>query len=188
MKEFTFLLDGKKTTVKCDRPCGDAFDVVVRFPLGGKTPSQFIEPGAHDTWKVVGETCKNPGNAKAAIDGNKDSLWHSHPEPMTKNDPLPPPQSFTVDCGAVREMRGFTYTPRPASCSVGVVDTCEFWVSQDGKDWTKAAEGSFPDVLESRKTREVKFVKPVKARYFRFVATHALPVDDRLAVAEVDVF
>ena len=28
----------------------------------------------------------------------------------------------------------------------------------------------------------------VTARYFRFVATHALPVDDRLAVAEVDVF
>ena len=126
--------------------------------------------------------------AKAAIDDNKDSLWHSHPEPMAKNDPLPPPQSFTVDCGAVREMCGFTYTPRPVSCSVGVVDKCEFWVSLDGKDWKKAAEGSFPDVLESRKTREVKFVKPVKARYFRFVATHALPVDDRLAVAEVDVF
>lgn len=32
------------------------------------------------------------------------------------------------------------------------------------------------------------FAKPVKARYFRFVATHALPVNDRLAVAEVDVF
>ena len=31
------------------------------------------------------------------------------------------------------------------------------------------------------------FAKPVKARYFRFVATHALPVNDRLAVAEVDV-
>ena len=188
VKEFTFLLDGKKTTVQCDRPCGDAFDVVVRFPLGGKTPSQFIEPGAHDTWKVVGETCKNPGNAKAAIDGNKDSLWHSHPEPLEKNDPLPPPQSFTVDCGAVREMRGFTYTPRPANCSVGVVDKCEFWVSLDGKDWMKAGEGSFPDVLESRKMREVKFAKPVKARYFRFVATHALPVNDRLAVAEVDIW
>ena len=188
VKAFTFLLDGKKTTVKCARAKGDAFDVVVRFPLGGKTPSQFVEPGSHDAWQVIGETCKNPGNAKAAIDGNKDSLWHSHPEPMTKNDPLPPPQSFTVDCGAVREMRGFTYTPRPAHCSVGVVDACEFWVSLDGKNWTKSAEGSFPDVLESRKTREVKFAKPVKARYFRFVATHALPENDRLAVAEVDVW
>ena len=85
-------------------------------------------------------------------------------------------------------MRGFTYTPRPANCSVGVVDKCEFWVSLDGKDWMKAGEGSFPDVLESRKMREVKFAKPVKARYFRFVATHALPVNDRLAVAEVDIW
>ena len=188
VKEFTFLLDGKKTTVTCDRPCGDVSDIVVRFPLGGKTPSQYVEPGSKEMWKIVGETCRNPGNAKAAIDGNKNSLWHSHPEPMTQNNPLPPPQSFTVDCGAVREMRGFKYTPRGANCSVGVVDKCEFWVSVDGKGWTKAGEGSFPDVLESRKTREVKFAQPVKARYFRFVATHALPVDDRLAVAEVDVF
>ena len=187
VKEFTFLLDGKKTTVKCNRPSDDVSDIVVRFPLGGKDPVQYVEPGSQQMWRVVGQTCKNPGNAKAAIDDNRDSLWHSHPEPMAKNDPLPPPQSFTVDCGAVREMRGFTYTPRLVSCSVGVVDKCEFWVSLDGKDWTKAAEGSFPDVLESRKTREVKFVKPVKARYFRFVATHVLPVNDRLAVAEVDV-
>ena len=71
---------------------------------------------------------------------------------------------------------------------MGVVDKCEFWISLDGKAWTKAGDGSFPDVLESRKTRKVVFAKPVKARYFRFVATHALPVNDRLAVAEVDVF
>ena len=187
VKEFAFLLGGKKTTVKCERAEGDVSDIVVRFPLGGKEPAQYVEPGSRQMWKVVGQTCKNPGNAKAAIDGSLTSLWHTHPEPMTQNAPLPPPQSFTVDCGAVREMSGFTYTPRPEGCSVGVVDKCEFWVSLDGKDWTKAAEGSFPDVLESRKTREVKFEKPVKARYFRFVATHALPVNDRLAVAEVDV-
>ena len=188
VKAFSFLLDGKKTTVKCNRAEGDESDVVVRFPLGGKTPSQYVEPGSKEMWKIVGETCRNPGNAKAAIDGNKDSLWHSHPEPMAKCKPLPPPQSFTVDCGAEREMRGFKYTPRPGGCDAGVVDKCEFWVSSDGKEWTKAGEGSFPDVVESRKTREVKFAKPVKARYFRFVATHALTANDRLAVAEVDVW
>ena len=55
VKAFTFLLDGKKTTVKCARAKGDAFDVVVRFPLGGKTPSQFVEPGSHDARKAVAE-------------------------------------------------------------------------------------------------------------------------------------
>ena len=55
VKEFTFLLDGKKTTVKCARAKDDAFDVVVRFPLGGKTPSQFVEPGSHDARKAVAE-------------------------------------------------------------------------------------------------------------------------------------
>jgi alpha-L-fucosidase len=188
VEEFTFLLDGKKTTVKCERPCGDVSDIVVRFPLGGGTPAQYLKPGAKEMWRVVGQTCTNPGNAKCAIDGNADSLWHSHPEPMSKKSPLPPPQSFTVDCGAAIDMNGFRYTPRPSNCSVGVVDKCEFWVSTDGRDWTKAGEGSFPDVMESRKTREVKFARPVKARYFRFVAVHALPENDRLAVADVDVF
>ena len=188
VKEFAFLLGGKKTTVKCERAEGDVSDIVVRFPLGGKEPAQYVEPGSRQMWKVVGQTCKNPGNAQAAIDGSLTSLWHTHPEPMTQNAPLPPPQSFTVDCGAVREMSGFKYTPRPEGCSVGVVDKCEFWVSLGGKEWEKTGVGSFPDVLESRKTRKVVFAKPVKARYFRFVATHALPVNDRLAVAEVDVF
>ncbi|MBR6734881.1 MAG: alpha-L-fucosidase [Kiritimatiellae bacterium] len=188
VKEFAFLLGGKRTTVKCERAEGDVSDIVVRFPLGGKVPAQYVEPGSRQMWKIVGETCKNPGNAKDAIDGSLTSLWHSHPVPMAQNAPLPPPQSFTVDCGAVREMSGFKYTPRPEGCSVGVVDKCEFWVSLDGKEWEKAGAGSFPDVLGSRKTRKVVFAKPVKARYFRFVATHALPVNDRLAVAEVDVF
>ena len=187
VEEFTFKLGGEMKTVKCPRQAGDVSDVVVRFPLGGKKPEQYVVPGSRQAWKIVEETCKNPGNARLAIDSNTGTLWHSHPEPMKDKDPLPPPQSFTVDCGSVREMRGFRYTPRPASCSVGVVDKCEFWVSVDGREWTKAGDGSFPDVLESRKTREVKFAKPVKARYFRFVATHALPVNDRLAVAEVDV-
>ena len=187
VEEFTFKLGGELKTVKCPRQKGDVSDVVVRIPLGGKEPEQYVVPGSKQTWKIVEETCKSPGNARLAIDSNNNTLWHSHPEPMKAHNPLPPPQSFTVDCGAVREMHGFRYTPRPASCSVGVVDRCEFWVSMDGREWTKAGEGSFPDVLESRKTREVRFEKPVKARYFRFVATHALPVDDRLAVAEVDV-
>ena len=188
VKEFSFLLGGKKTTARCERARGDESDVVVRIPLGGKEPSQYVVPGSREQWKIVGETCRNPGNASAAIDGSAHSLWHSHPEPMAKNSPLPPPQSFTVDCGAAREMRGFRYTPRPDGCSVGVVDKCELWTSPDGREWTKAGEGSFPDVMESRRTREVKFAKPVSARYFRFVATHALPVNDRLAVAEVDLF
>ncbi|MBQ9431584.1 MAG: alpha-L-fucosidase [Kiritimatiellae bacterium] len=189
VKKFSFLLDGKKITLGMgERPDGDVSDIVVPFPLDGKEPEQYVEPGSRPMWKIVGETCKNPGNASSAIDGNLNSLWHSHPEPMKDHDPLPPPQSFTVDCGAVREMRGFSYTPRPASCSVGVVDKCEFWVSLDGANWTKAGEGNFHDVMESRATRKILFAKPVRARYFRFVATHALPVNDRLAVAEVDVF
>ena len=36
VKDFTFLLDGEKTTVTCERPEGDVSDIVVRVPLGDR--------------------------------------------------------------------------------------------------------------------------------------------------------
>ncbi|MBP5321832.1 MAG: alpha-L-fucosidase [Kiritimatiellae bacterium] len=185
---FTFLLDGEKRTVAVSRPEGDHSDIVVPVTLNGKTPTSYIEPGSKPMWRLVEESCKEPGNARAAFDGNAQTLWHSHPAPFDKRQPLPPPQSLTVDCGAIREMRGFDYVPRHDGCKDGTVDRCEIHVSTDGQNWTLAGKGEFPNVLERPERRRVPFPAPVKARYFRFTATHAVPVNDRLAVAEIDIW
>ena len=57
----------------------------------------------------------------------------------------------------------------------------------------RIVDGFYPSKFNAREWVRIvrrsgaKYIT-VTARYFRFVATHALPVDDRLAVAEVDVF
>lgn len=136
-------------------------------------------------WRIVDETCSAPRNAKNAIDGNYMSLWHSHASGAA---PLPPPQSFTVDCGRELLMHGFDYTPRQDGCKRGMVDGYEFHVSADGKVWTKAAGGEFGNLAANPVKQRVTFDRPAKARYFRFAAVHALDTNDRVAVAEVDIW
>ena len=136
-------------------------------------------------WKLVSETCEKPGNARNAIDGNYHSLWHSHAGGC---QPLPPPQSFTVDCGAPVLIHGFDYTPRLDGCRHGMVDAYAFHVSTDGETWSKAGEGEFGNLAANAVRQRVTFEKPVNARYFRFTATHALDKNDRVAVAEIDLW
>ena len=69
-----------------------------------------------------------------------------------------------------------------------MVDVYEFHVSSDGKTWTKVSSGEFGNLAANPTKRRVAFEKPVKARYFRFTATHALDRNDRVALAEIDLF
>lgn len=136
-------------------------------------------------WRIVEETCPAPRNAANAIDGNGETLWHSH---AAGASPLPPPQSFTVDCGETVRMHGFDYTPRLDGCRHGLVDGYAFHVSSDGRNWTLAHEGEFGNIAANPTKRRVTFPESVKARFFRFVATHAVDQNDRVAVAEIDVW
>ena len=135
-------------------------------------------------WRIVDETCAAPRNASSAIDGNHQTLWHSH---AAGAKPLPPPQSFTVDCGAELAMHGFDYVPRMDGCRHGMVDGYEFHVSKDGRSWTKVAAGEFGNIAANPVRQRVMFATPVKARYFRFTATHAVEANDRVALAEIDI-
>jgi alpha-L-fucosidase len=135
-------------------------------------------------WRIVGETCAAPRNARSAIDGGYHTLWHSHASGAA---PLPPPQSFTVDCGAELAMHGFDYTPRQDGCRHGMVDGYEFHVSCDGRSWTKAASGEFGNIAANPVRQRVTFGRPFRARYFRFTATHAVGANDRVALAEIDI-
>ena len=136
-------------------------------------------------WRIVDETCSAPRNARHVIDGSYSSLWHSHAKGAA---PLPPPQSFTVDCGRELVVHGFDYMPRTDGCKSGLVDGYEFRTSLDGKDWALASSGEFGNMAANPVKQRVAFEKPVKARYFRFIATHALEKNDRVAVAEIDLW
>ena len=85
-------------------------------------------------------------------------------------------------------MHGFDYVPRLDGCKHGMVDGYEFHVSQDGKTWTLASAGEFGNLDANPVKQRITFTNPVKARFFRFTATHSLGKNDHAALAEIDVW
>lgn len=129
-------------------------------------------------WKIVAEP--KGTNAKAAIDGNADTFWHTHPR-----QELRPPQSFTVDMGETLKLRAFTYLPRQDGTNNGMTDRYKFEISTDGKKWEKVAEGEFGNLRANPIEQTVAF-PPQNARYFRFTGTHALE-KNHVSAAEIGV-
>ena len=129
-------------------------------------------------WRVVSASF---GNARAAIDGNPATFWNTHGNDGERHLP----QEFMVDLGAVKTLKGFTYLPRQDKCPHGMVDQYSFAVSMDGNTWTTASEGEFGNLRANPVEQSVPFT-PVKARYFKFIAKHALE-KNHAVVAEVGV-
>ena len=129
-------------------------------------------------WKIVAEP--KGTNAKAAIDGNADTFWHTHPR-----QELRPPQSFTVDMGETLKLRAFTYLPRQDGTNNGMTDRYKFEISTNGKKWEKVAEGEFGNLRANPIEQTVAF-PPQNARYFRFTGTHALE-KNHVSAAEIGV-
>lgn len=145
-------------------------------PIGGNPKA-----AAKAKWKVVGKSFEAAGGeAKNAIDGNGGTLWHTY----GKDGESGLPQDFTVDMGAQKTLKGFTYTPRTGTLN-GVVDQYRFEISTDGKTWMTAAEGEFGNLRANPIEQTVPFA-PAKARYFKFTAKHVLE-KNHAAVAEIGV-
>jgi alpha-L-fucosidase len=152
-----------------------AFDTWVP-PIGGNAKA-----AAKAKWKVVSASYEaQGGEARRAIDGDPNTLWHTH----GADGEHQLPQDFSVDMGAVKTLKGFTYTPRTGTLH-GMVDRYRFEISEDGKAWTTAAEGEFGNLRANPVEQTVPFT-PAKARFFRFTALHALELN-HAAVAEIGV-
>jgi len=82
---------------------------------------------------------------------------------------------------------GFTYQPRRDGTVRGMVDKYEFYTSKDGKAWgDPIANGEFSNIKANPILQTVLFKQPTPARYFRFVALHAVDAQ-HVAVAELGV-
>ena len=91
------------------------------------------------------------------------------------------PHWVDFDAAAVKNMKGFIYTPRMDSYN-GYIKDYEIYVSQDGQEWGEPVlKGSFERTGEAHK---VMFEKPVKARYIRFRALSEQRGNDYASGAE----
>ena len=135
-------------------------------------------------WSVLGKSFEFVDyKADQIIDENDSTVWDTKDHRNNSNI-QGPPQWVAIDMGATETLAAFSYTPRPDGISIGVVDTYEFHVSNDGKTWTKVAEGNFPNIRNSPVYRLVPLDKPATCRYFKFVATYVLE-DKCVNVAEI---
>jgi serine/threonine protein kinase/tetratricopeptide (TPR) repeat protein len=148
---------------------------------------QTLFPGLPKAgWKVVSVSYEGKGelagSASQAIDGNPATFWHTW-----ENDAgRAPPQEIVVDLGERLDLAGFNYLPRQDG-SPSMADQYEFHLSTDGQDWpAPAARGTFARLKEHPVQQTVLFEKPVAARFFRFVATHAIE-GNHVSVAELGV-
>lgn len=131
-------------------------------------------------WKIAAVSSEGGGGAAInAIDGDPATVWHTY---GAGNEQMP--QSFTVDMGAIKTVKGFTYIPRKETVN-GRVDRYRFEVSEDGKTWKVSGEGEFGNMRANPVKQTVPFA-PAKARYFRFTALHSLEYN-HAAVAEIGV-
>ncbi len=116
--------------------------------------------------EVVFCSSEEPQGGRAAnmVDNDPATMWHTiYSITLAKY-----PHWVDFDAGEMKNMKGFTYTPRQGGGSNGNVKEYEIFVSQDGKNWGEAVQkGTFANNLSAKK---VMFSKPVKARYIRFRA------------------
>ena len=117
----------------------------------------------------------NPDNAKAAIDGNAQTMWTAGAAP----------QSFVVDMGEMRNLKAFCYLPRQDGKQVALTDRYKFELSVDGKNWKQVASGEFGNLRANPIEQTISFPQ-TKARYFRFTGTRAIG-GKGVTVAEIAV-
>ncbi len=154
-------------------------------PAGGGSAG---ETGATDSiskakWKVLSTSFDATGkNGAGAIDGNPETMWQTHGDDGER----PPPQEIVVDMGGTVNVKGFSCLPRQDGCPHGIVDKYEFYLGDDGRTWSKAAEGEFANIRANPILQTVALAMPKKARYFKFVATHVIE-KNHVAVAELGI-
>ncbi len=130
--------------------------------------------------------CEEPGQFGIyAIDGYYDTFWHTR---WIDYDTHDQPHFIQVDMKKTMPLKGFTYLPRQDGQQNGNIGEYEFYVSQDGQAWEKAASGAF----RYRRRRggnlqTVEFEKPVSARYFKLVAVSEANGNEFTNASEISV-
>jgi len=186
-----YTLDGSTPT-----PESPVFDQPMEVPAGSLIKARAFAEGMIDStiatvdlaqlakaeWKVAYVDCFEPGEGFAvhAIDGKKDTFWHS-----TWSTGRPGhPHEIQIDLAKPTAMAGFTYLPRQDMAN-GRIRQYEFYVSHDGKTWGRpVAKGTFRNTAALQK---VTFAKPVTARFIRLVALSEVLGQPYTTVAELDV-
>ena len=147
---------------------------------GERGPELSMHVGwAKKDWKILACSSEYPGQfARNAIDGRSSTSWQSGDGAR---------QFISIDLGAVRELRGFAYTPH-AMTKESMIERGVFRISADGRNWKDAETFEFGNLLNDPTRRTHMFAKPLNTRYIQILSTGIAGGGNAAGMAELDLF
>lgn len=131
-------------------------------------------------WKVVAASSEDGAHkANLAFDENPATYWQTQKTTGERN--------LTIDLGAVKTIQGFAYTPQKAN-KEGMFERGRILISEDNKNWNKAEEFTFGNLINDPVKRYHNFKSPLKARYIKIEMIEAANKSDYALIAEIDFF
>lgn len=122
--------------------------------------------------------------ASNAIDGDPATMWHTDWGP----DKTGLPHELQIDLGEEILLKGFTYTPRTDNNLIGVITKFNFYTSLDGKQWEKViSKGEFSNIQNNPVKQEVRFEKPLTAKFIRLEALGAVDKREYTSANEIGI-
>lgn len=139
---------------------------------------------AKPTLKVVKadseETSGESGQAANAVDGDKNTFWHT----QWQDDSPPCPHEITIELTPPTIIKGFTYLPRQDDSENGTIKDYEFYVSNDGQNFGQpVAKGTFEN---SKDLKSVTF-PPQQCRFIKLKALSEVNGEAWTTAAEIGV-
>lgn len=131
-------------------------------------------------WKVVAASSEDGAHkANLAFDENPATYWQTQKTAGERN--------LIIDLGAVKTIQGFAYTPQKAN-KEGMFERGRILISEDNKNWNKAEEFTFGNLINDPVKRYHNFKSPLKARYIKIEMIEAANKSDYASIAEIDFF
>ena len=122
-------------------------------------------------WKSVG------ADAAMAFDGNRETAWTT--EGLS---------ALTVDMGKEEAVKGFCYAPVAGDDLSGTIYKYNFYVSNDGQNWTKCdASGEFSNIMHNPVPYYVRFGKAYSARYFKLEPVSEINSAQKTSIGDVGI-
>jgi hypothetical protein len=126
------------------------------------------------------ETSGEDGKGANAVDGNRDTFWHTQWQ-----DANPPcPHEIVIELASSSTLKGFTYLPRQDEGINGTIKGYEFYVSNDGQDFGQpVAKGEF---AEGKELKTVTF-EPKTCRFIKLKALSEINGEAWTSAAEIGI-
>jgi alpha-L-fucosidase len=151
-----------------------------------ETATAFFGVDRRD-WKVVSVSLESPfqnngyANVAHLLNDDPEYYWHTYHTDKSKSAA---PHEVVLDMGRTHDVAAFTFAPRSTH---GTPDQVEFYLSQDGKNWTLAAASRVENLHKDSGIRRIQLESPMSGRFLRFVAKHVLDDVDYVVVAGLGI-